>query len=206
MTWPADYNKQFLATPGQNNAAGYGVTVNLAAAQSGTQYWRIIGIVHLTGAQNMGNHHVYCDVLDKDGKRITGAKIAIKNFGQFVGYVTIDKPAEEAGANVPMNSGDTIDLYLPGLASDEAQGFHTRHADEEIGNTWGHHSFYVVWQRVTAGSEPGPGPQPDPTPTPDWRKKMTGGELWFIKAQRRLKKTPEAELIDKLVRILDGEI
>jgi hypothetical protein len=32
-----------------------------------------------------------------------------------------------------------------------AEKLHTRHADEAPGNTYGHHSFYVVFQRTLKG-------------------------------------------------------
>lgn len=197
------YNKSFLANPGQNDAGGYGIAVTLVTVPPDTVCFRIIGIHHLTGPENMGNHHVYCDVLDEEGKRINGAVIAFDNNG-LIGSVTIDKPDNEPGANIPMNFGDTFNVKASGLASDEAKGFHTRHEDEEPGNTRGHHSFYVVWQRTLAGQDP----DPEPTPgLPGWEDKLT---LWEQGLVRRYVKSkadlPEAQLIKKLVKVLNGEL
>ena len=48
--------------------------------------------------------------------------------------------------------------------SDTVIGLHTGHPDEPGGgNTWGHHSFYVVFQRRPVQYVPEP-PQPEPPP------------------------------------------
>lgn len=212
---PEIYNAAFLANPGQNNAAGYGVTVKPADTLPGQPYWRVIGIHHLTGDENRGNHHVFCDVLDEQGKRIKGARIGILNSNLPPVYAVIDKPDNEPGANAPMSSGDLLALYVHGEhPSEKAQGFRSTHPDEEIGNTWGHHSFYVVWQRVKAGdgpgSQPDPDPQPEPTPepqpVPNWRSKLTPFKRAFLRELIKAGGTLEAQLAADLVDILDGKL
>jgi hypothetical protein len=171
-----DYNQQFLAQVRNNqaiinNAAKYGVQVqpisNLGAAQ---QYWRVVGIHHLTGPENMGNHHTYVDVLDEQGKRINGARLVLKQEGAAPVFAVVDKPANEAGTNFPMWSNTRATVAVESaLPSEAVTGLRSDHADEEVGNTWGHHSFYVVFQRTTASqgatTQPSGGQQPA-TPGP----------------------------------------
>ncbi len=171
-----NYNNQFIQTvktTGQafNNAAKYGVevkpVVNMGNFQ---QYWRVVGIHHLTGDENRGNHHAYCDVLDESGKRINNSRVSLnQGAGSQPLEAVVDKPPNEAGTNIPMWSSTKGDLGVKWpannpLPSEQAGILRTDHADEPPGNTWGHHSFYVVFQRTPA-STPLP-PKPDPTPVP----------------------------------------
>ncbi|MCB0123290.1 MAG: hypothetical protein KDE58_13640, partial [Caldilineaceae bacterium] len=60
----------------------------------------------------------------------------------------LDKPANEPAADIPIEKTMTVTLWLEGDGpSDQVQGLHTRHDDEEEGNTRGHHSYYIVFQR-----------------------------------------------------------
>lgn len=164
------YNKKFMDTiklmnmPFNNAEQKYGVEIQaLTAAERGNaqQYWRVIGVHHLTGRENMGNHHVYCDVLDEQGNRLNGARLALTEEGSTPLYATIDKPANEAGTNFPMwkttKARVKVDWPAQSLPSETVTGLRIDHPDEEVGNTWGHHSFYVVFQRSTIdGSTPPP--------------------------------------------------
>jgi hypothetical protein len=207
---PASLNARFLSAPGQNGAINYGVSIQPALTQPGQPYWRVIGIHHLTGAENVGNHNVYIDVLDEAGKRIDRARLVIVNNGRSPLHAVIDKPALEAGTNVPMWAGDTLTIYVSteGLSSEQTKGFHTRHVDEEQGTTWGHHSFYVVFQKAIAGQqqpepEPGPTPTPTPGPGPDWHLHFDIGELWLMDKCRKRPNGPFTELIAKMAGVLD---
>ena len=73
------YNRQFLEKvklnePIFNNSAAYGVKVKKLSDTSiplgAKKYWRVVGVYHLNGAENMGNHHAYCEVLDEDGTTV----------------------------------------------------------------------------------------------------------------------------------------
>jgi hypothetical protein len=206
------YNQAFIANPGQLPASKYGITIVKPDPTLGKVQWRCIGVHHLTGQENAGNHHVYLDVLDEKGNRINGARLMVVNNGKVPYQVTIDKPADEAGANLPMYWNDILAIYIAGdHPGDKVVGFHTRHEDEEQGTTRGHHSFYVVWQRqVVTETEPEPEPeepeQPEePTPDPvDWRAKLGIGQLWLVGQHLRLRSTPESELIARMAELLDG--
>ena len=158
----AGYNQQFVnkVTTEKaiyNNAAEkYGVTIQKLDPQmipAGVEaYWCVVGIHHLTGVENMGNHHAFCDVLDENGARINGVRLSVTPEGGNTSYAVIDKPTNEPGTNFPLfkNNRATIAVNWPdpALPSEAATGLSIEHADEETGNTWGHHSFYIVFQRT----------------------------------------------------------
>ncbi len=172
-----DYNRQFLETVSQgqgvfNNAAKYGVQIKPLASMlpAAKQYWRVVGIYHLTGAENNGNHHVYVDVLGGDGQRINNTRLVLTEENAKPVYAVVDKPANEPGTNFPLWSKTraTVAVEYPTdnpLPSEAVSGIRTDHADEDHGNTWGHHSFYIVYQLTTV-PEMAPPPPPPPPPAP----------------------------------------
>jgi hypothetical protein len=157
------YNKQFVEKvrqeePVYNDAAAkYRVDIRflreIETLENARQYWRVIGVHHLTGAENMGNHHVYADVLDEEGRRLAGARLMLMQKDSAPVFAVIDKPAHEAGTNFPLWKADkaSVGVLWPQenpLASEQVIGLSTGHADEEVGNTLFHHSYYVVFQRT----------------------------------------------------------
>lgn len=166
------YNQQFIhkvknKEPVYNDAATkYKVDIkflpDIEVPDGATQYWRVIGVHHLTGAENMGNHHIYCDVLDEEGKRVKRARLVLFQADIEPVFASVDKPANEAGTNFPLWKADkaTVAVVWPdddSLPSEQVVGLSTAHPDEEVGNTLFHHSFYVVFQRTdipTDGVEP----------------------------------------------------
>jgi hypothetical protein len=170
--WYPIYNQQFLANPGQNDAEAYGVHIERAPNAA----MRCIGVHHLTGSENRGNHHIYLDVLDEDGERLKGAVALYTWQGHTKGPLSVicDKPDNEPAANIPLYPGQIVTLWIDTGqvidASDKVAGIHTAHPDEDAGNTRYHHSFYVVFQLRTDG-QPMPQPKPEqperPTPPPD---------------------------------------
>jgi hypothetical protein len=158
-----DYNQQFLdkvknQEPVYNDAATkYGVDIkfltDVEVPDDASKYWRAIGVHHLTGAENMGNHHIYCDVLDEQGERINGARLALVQADSGPVFAVVDKPVDEAGTNFPLWKADQATVYVvwpadDPLPSEEVLGLSSGHLDEEAGNTLFHHSFYVVFQRT----------------------------------------------------------
>jgi len=168
------YHQQFLdkvkqKEPVYNDAAAkYKVDIKFLSAidvpADVTQYWRVVGIHHLTGAENMGNHHIYCDVLDEEGKRIDRARMVLYQVDTDPSFAIVDKPAQEAGTNFPLWKADKANVAViwpedNPLPSEQVVGVSTGHPDEEVGNTLFHHSFYVVFQRtnIQEGGEDGGG-------------------------------------------------
>jgi hypothetical protein len=143
-----------------NDAQAYGVAIVPATVALGAWYWQAVRVHHLTPEENSGNHHIYLDILDPAtapdpgsmGGRVFGARARITwEGGEQI--VTIDKPLNEPGTNLPLWKGqvcDVIALGLPGeeLASDRVTGMHTGHPDEGTGNTLFHHSFSVTFLKV----------------------------------------------------------
>ena len=154
------YNALFLANPGQNDATKYGVKITLSHTTPAP--YRCIGVHHLTPDENVGKHHVFLDVLDEQGQRIRQAQLEWTWEGRRLEEpappVTIDKPDTEPGTNIAMNWAQTITVSILNQRSDAVTNLHTRHPDEgeTNGNSRGHHSFYVVFQRQSGDSPPPP--------------------------------------------------
>jgi hypothetical protein len=163
-----EYNQEFLKKlaehePVYNDAAGkYNVDIrfvpDIDVPEGTSKYWRVVGIHHLTGPENMGNHNIYIDVLDEDANRINGARLVLFQPDATPVFAVVDKPANEAGTNFPLFKADkaTVAVLWPEqdpLPSEQAFGLSTAHPDEEVGNTLFHHSFYVVFQRSLVPTE-----------------------------------------------------
>lgn len=132
--------------PIYNNAALYGVNVTGVDTEGEAYYWRVICVHHLSGDENRGNHHVFIDVLDADGQRVNGAVIWGLPEGQVPIYATVDKPDYEPGTNFPLWQSLLTVAVADTHLSEYVAGLSHAHADEDTGNTWGHHSFYIVFQ------------------------------------------------------------
>lgn len=143
-----------------NDAEAYGVAVQLQTLPTGTRYWKAVRIHHLLPAENHGNHHIYVDLLDEAGNRITGGQVRVTWPGGEE-IVTIDKPAGEPGSNFPMWKHQVCEVIALGLSganlpSDRVTGLHTTHPDEPPGNTLFHHSFAIDFQQAQADDDPVP--------------------------------------------------
>jgi hypothetical protein len=154
---PGFVEKAGLSQETPNDASPLGVEIERVADPQ-QPHWRVIGVHHLTGPENMGNHNVFADVLDEDGVRIDGAHLLAVNNDLPPALIRIDKPPQEPGTNFPMFKNDTysVAVHRPDdapLPSDRVINLHTRHPDEDPGNTLFHHSFFVVFQQ-TGGVEP----------------------------------------------------
>jgi len=159
-------NRKYLAQPA-NDAANYGASIVKAPAGDA---WRCIGIYHLKASENNGRHNVFVEVLDEAGNR-TRLLPAIK-WTWWIDAPTqtlkLDKPDSEPAADIPIDKGATITLHIDGfgLPSDSVGNLHARHNDEGSGNTWGHHSFYVVFQ-LQRGNVVTPPTEPEKPPISD---------------------------------------
>jgi hypothetical protein len=141
-------NQKYLAQPA-NDAVDYGASIVPA---NSINAWRCIGIHHLTPDENRGRQNVFIDVLDESGNRLRQPIINWTfSFGGPVQQKRLDKPANEPAADIPIDKDATITLWVAdSLDSDRVGELYTRHRDESPGNMWGHHSFYVVFQRQKA--------------------------------------------------------
>ena len=164
------YNKKFLETIQSTGkyfddaTQNYAVEIVEADVAEGETYWRLIGVHHLLPRENGGNHHVYLDVLDENGKRIrptawVGWSWLGRRPEESAPPVPSDKPDNEPGTNVVINRGQIIEVWVVGTnrdakdKSDMVKNLHANHPDEVLPdgaklNTIGHHSFYVAFQRT----------------------------------------------------------
>ena len=177
-----EYNTRYL----ENNQAGnshindaaekYGVTIVPANdVKPGEKYWKVIGVHHLLPLENWSNHHVYVDALDENGNRVrrpiawVGWTWENRQPDEPARPVAVDKPDYEAGGNIAIDKNQIISLWINGrrpnaqAKSDKVINIKTTHPDEplpdgSLHNTWGHHSFYVVFQETTK-AETGQRPQ-----------------------------------------------
>jgi hypothetical protein len=137
------YNRKFLANP-SNDAQDYGVLIS----GEGT-HWKAIGVHHLSPEENQTGHNVYLEALDEDGQRVSDVEVVWTWEGNAETYkVSLDKPANEPAGNIVMHWDQRVALWVSTGFSDEVVNLHIMHPDEAPGNTRGHHSFYVVFQRV----------------------------------------------------------
>lgn len=151
----AALNRRYLATPA-NDATAYGVSIIRAQQQNA---WRCIGAYHLKPDENRGRHNVFVEVLDESGKRTRNATIKWRWYTDApLQTRLLDKPDDEPAADIPLESSMFVSLYLDGdgLPSDNVGNLHSRHGDEkgsggETFNSYGHHSFYIVFQRQKSG-------------------------------------------------------
>lgn len=176
------YNHLFLTTlargePPYNDALDYGVQIG-ALRETAAAYWRVIGAHHLTGAENGGNHNIFCEVLDEEGARIDGAYLLMVQGRLAPVYARIDKPAHEAGTNFPVWGETPVTVAMRGgaLPGEAVTGLRINHPDEEAGNSIGHHSFYVVFQRTLGGRVP-PEPEPPASEPPEPEPPETVGHI-----------------------------
>lgn len=143
--------------PVENNAAGppYNVTIEEANVAPGQTYWRAVRVYHLAPNENGGRHHIFFDALTPQGERAFHTQGHIRwEGGEHT--VPIDKPMTEPGANFPMWKWQVCTVQMLGMPSDQIHNLRTDHPDEpnpdgsSSGNTLFHHSFFVVFQQVTA--------------------------------------------------------
>jgi hypothetical protein len=135
----------------------YGVLIEPSSVSPGTGHWKIIGIHHLTPDENNGKQNFYLHALFENGDPAEGFWVGWQWEGMTPGQnadpVRLDKPpAQEPMGNIALWGGMKVDAWMLGMssvnneASDKVLKVHTGHPDEGEGNTWGHHSFFAVWQ------------------------------------------------------------
>lgn len=138
---------------GVNQVESYDVLIEPASGPR----WKIIELRKLTGDENRGRHNVYVNVLDATGERDRNPELRIgwdwegRGHNEQAPPQRLNKPDGETGhGNVVMEKGMITTVWIEGdsYASDKASGMHIMHPDEEDGNTWGHHSFLVVFQKT----------------------------------------------------------
>lgn len=158
--------------------------------------FRCIGVHHLTGAENQGGHRVLFDVLDDVAQRAEFEKIQWGWRGQrpdeLSRPILLDKPANQPMGDAPLFRDMYLWAQVFGKPSDLVSGLTSMLPDGEPGNTWGHHSHYVVWMWVDAPTADDPPPDDDP---------LTAAALWRARYEALAGQVLEiAEGIDRTYR------
>ncbi len=168
------YNTMFIdKTPEGNERTRiaqeqYGVRIVAADATEGETYWKVIGVHHLLPEENQSKQNVFLEALDEAGGRIP-APFAWAGWAwegmqphEQAPPVHLDKPPGEPAGNIAVFPPQKVAVWIKGLSqgdqdtSDRVENLHTMHGDEhgpggEIWSSYGHHSFYVVFQRTRKG-------------------------------------------------------
>ena len=144
-----------------NQAASYEIVVGQPGVGEGEKYWACIGAYHLLPEENGGKHNLYLEAIDENNNRLFGVAFKWGWEGQGPNEpspdVVDDKPPSEQ-ANIVIWANQVIWAGVrDSIPSGEVQKIRSTHPDEGPGNTWGHHSFYVAFKRVTAGGDGGNG-------------------------------------------------
>ena len=126
-----------------NPQAEWNITPTLAIDK-----WRCVHVHRLAVEESQGNHNVYIDVLDTTGQRIAHPSVTV-SFG-WTGSATqttiFEKPQWEPGANFMLTAGENAWCAI-GNDSDIVNGL--------LGEA-GHTSYYIVFQRQSAGEVTAP--------------------------------------------------
>jgi hypothetical protein len=154
------YRNRWLADPDNefnNDHAVYGVEIH---RMNGPRVWRVLGVHHLTPSENQGKHNIYVDVVGEDNQRYRGVDIPIKIAYTWIGRKAneanpdqpLDKPDNEPNGNVPLYAGMNTQVWIDGvLPSDTVFRLRSDLPEEkgpngEIWNSFGHHSFYILFK------------------------------------------------------------
>jgi CRP-like cAMP-binding protein/LysM repeat protein len=125
----------------------YGVRMDAAAVADGQTYYRLVKAIirdvnePVPNGMPGGDHNIFLEVLDENGKRLTGAKAVVRNGGTAMILIE-DKPFPEYGGNFPMyGMTGSYTAFVDGLPSDQVVG---------MGLPMKHHvSFFLTFQRTT---------------------------------------------------------
>lgn len=123
-------------------------------------HWQIVAADHLPPEVNMGNHHLYVECIDEYGVKQRSPDLHIgwtwegKTDAEVAPPVPLTKSLDEPAGNIPIYGGQHVTAWLEGygLPSDRFENVHTAYPEEkttsgEVGNSLGHHSFRVIFQR-----------------------------------------------------------
>ncbi len=146
----------------QNDARGYGVVVRSPQAAPGDIVFDVLRVHHLTPEENRGNHHIYVDVLDEEGRRLTDAQVRIV-WAEGSRVFPLNTDPTRPGVAFPMNKWDVYEVDVMGMPSARVVGISAGHPAEGRGNPEFRHSFLIVFQRRRVPvPEVAPPPQPAP--------------------------------------------
>jgi hypothetical protein len=124
-----------------------GVHVAGVDVPAGQPYWRIIDVKWGNEAESKGKHHIYAEVLDENGGRLTAQPVVIFwPDGQDI-VKTENKPAPEFACNFPMyKTVGSYNVRVDGLPSESLIGLGL--GTPELPAWTIHTTFFIKFQRT----------------------------------------------------------
>ena len=157
----------------RNEARHYGVVIVPALVlPPSTHYWKAVLVRKLGVGENGGRHAVFVDVFDENGKPCRGRSDILVAWGwegqradERAAPKHLDKPEGEPMAVIDLypRAKTWVQLISDSVPCERVQGITSALADEGPDVTYGHHSFYVRYQKVAHQIEFKPPVIPDTT-------------------------------------------
>jgi len=124
-----------------------GVHIAGVDVPAGQPYWRIVEVKWGNKAESQGKHHIYVEVLDENGGRLSGQSVVIWWPGGQENMKTEDKPAPEYACNFPMYTTlGTYNIRVDGLPSESLLGAGL--GTPELPAWTIHTTFWIKFQRT----------------------------------------------------------
>lgn len=126
--------------------------------------WKCVLLHRLYPEENASNHNIYIDLIDEFGVYYSADSAAGIHFQySWEGMQENEKPPlgkfekqqPEPLGNVPMYKGQrmSVMVYDGSALSDVVSGLHTNLPSDGDGNSPGHHSYWIVFQKGSAKKE-----------------------------------------------------
>lgn len=155
------------------NIDDYGIEIDRAQTGDGMA-WKLVDARHLPPDENRGKHNAYVTILDEYGNRLHDPRLKIcwdwqgRREDEDNPPMPLDKPYPEPSGNVDLYPKMRASLRIcgDGNDSDVVKNVHTMHPGEagsggELFNSYGHHSFEFIFQRVYNSITPDEPEPPD---------------------------------------------
>ena len=124
-----------------------GVTLSEASVGGGQPYWRLIDARWANESESGGKHHIYVEVLDESGNRITGQPVTVRWAEGAMSGVTEDKAPPDYAFNFQMYAaGYAYSVQVDGLPSDVLTGAGLGSINQRAFGI--HTSYYLTYQKV----------------------------------------------------------
>lgn len=122
----------------------------------GSVRWTVEAVHKLTPDENQGKHHIYIILLNDNHEFIYSPPFETKveytwegrREDELAPVVALEKKYPEPIANIPMYKGQKITVWIKDsdFGSDSVSGLTVDLPDESTGNTYGHHSYLIVFK------------------------------------------------------------
>jgi LysM repeat protein len=124
--------------------------VHIVPAQPspGERYWRLVSVAWQSPKEAGGRHHIYIELLDENGQRITGEEVRVSwADGRTLIHTDGDKPEGEAVAFPQYGLLGSYSVDVPSLASDKISGLGL--GTPVYPDKADHTCWYLIFQEVS---------------------------------------------------------